>query len=66
MAKTTTIDIPGKVSRLLTRSGNEITVKADQVLFPETEAMLIRFKLEGRVVGVALASQCSAWWVPDD
>ncbi len=62
MADKTTIDISGKVSRLLTRPGNEISIHADQVLLPEADTMPVRFKLEGRVVGVAFANQCTAWW----
>ena len=50
MAEKTTIDIPGKVSQLLTRSDNEISIHADQVVLPEADTMLVRFKLEGRVV----------------
>ena len=47
----------------MTRAGNEIKIAADEVILPENELGLVRFKLGGELVGAAFANQCAAWWV---
>ena len=61
MAKKT-LKIRSGVSYLVTRAGNKIPVKADEVILPENEMGLIRFTNDGETVGMAFASQVSAWW----
>ena len=44
-----------------TRSGTEIAIWADEIIEPKNELGLVRFKLDGEVVGVVLANQFAAW-----
>ena len=46
---------------VVTRSGKEFTVWADEIIEPNDELGLVRFKLDGEVVGVTLANQFAAW-----
>lgn len=43
------------------RSGSEITILADEIITPDHELGLVRFKLAGEVVGVVLANQFAGW-----
>ncbi len=43
------------------RSGSEITIRADEIITPDNELGLVRFKLAGEVVGLVLANQFAGW-----
>ena len=46
---------------VVTRTGEEFTVWADEIIQPNDELGLVRFKLDGEVVCVTLANQFAAW-----
>ena len=58
-----TVKTEGRISHLVTRAGKEITIAADEVIFPENELGLVRFKRDGELVGLAFANQCATWCV---
>ena len=60
------LEIPGGLSRIITRTGNEIAIKADEVTLPDNELGLVRFRANGKTVGVAFASQLAMWWMDSD
>ena len=47
---------------VITRSGKEIEIWADEIDQPSNELGLVRFKLAGEVVGLVLANQFAGWW----
>ena len=46
---------------VVTRRGKEFTVWADEIIQPNDELGLVRFKLDGEVVCVTLANQFASW-----